>query len=86
MSDRDLALFKASLPRLVQTPQGREQIINNIKAINNYVLQEGEIASQVLSGQITPERGRAQMQALGNPLAGKPESVRLKYNAQGELE
>jgi hypothetical protein len=87
MSDRDLALFKASLPRLIQTAEGRTTIINNMKAVNNYVIQEGEIASRVLSGEITPQEGRAQLDALGNPLAGKPESKRLKFNADtGDFE
>lgn len=72
MSDRDLALFKASLPRLIQTPEGKTRILTNMKAINDYVISEGEIGSRVLSGQITPEAGRAEMQALGNPLAGDP--------------
>jgi hypothetical protein len=72
MSDRDLALFKASLPRLIQTPEGKTRILNNMKAINDYVISEGEIGSRVLSGEITPEQGRAEMQALGNPLAGDP--------------
>jgi hypothetical protein len=87
MSDADLAEFKKSLPRLMQTPEGRMKIINNIKAINNYVLQEGEIASQVLSGEISPEDGRKAMQALGNPLAGDEKSRVLKFNAAtGEFE
>jgi hypothetical protein len=72
MSDRDLALFKASLPRLIQTAEGKTRILTNMKAINDYVISEGEIGSRVLSGQITAEQGRAQMQALGNPLAGDP--------------
>ena len=72
MSDRDLALFKASLPRLIQTAEGKTRILSNMKAINDYVISEGEIASRVLSGRITPEQGRAEMQALGNPLAGDP--------------
>jgi flagellar protein FlgJ len=72
MSDKDLALFKASLPRLIQTPEGKTRILNNMKAINDYVISEGEIGSRVLSGEITPEQGRAEMQALGNPLAGDP--------------
>ena len=72
MSDRDLALFKASLPRLIQTTEGKTRILTNMKAINDYVISEGEIASRVLSGKLTPEQGRAEMQALGNPLAGDP--------------
>jgi flagellar protein FlgJ len=69
MSDKDLALFKQSLPRLIQTPEGRAKIIENMKAINDYVAQEGRIASDVLSGRIPPEEGRNRMEALGNPLS-----------------
>lgn len=69
MSDKDLALFKQSLPRLIQTQEGRAKIIQNMKAINDYVAQEGRIASDVLSGRISPEEGRTRMQALGNPLS-----------------
>lgn len=72
MSDRDLALFKASLPRLIQTPEGKTRILTNMKAINDYIISEGEIGSRVISGKITPEQGRSEMQALGNPLAGDP--------------
>lgn len=72
MSDKDLALFKQSLPRLIQTQEGRAKIIQNMKAINDYVAEEGRIASSVLTGVLTPEAGRNRMQALGNPLAGKP--------------
>ena len=68
MSDRDLALFKQSLPRLIQSTEGRAKIITNMKTINDYVLREGQIANRVLSGEITPQEGRRQMEALGNPL------------------
>jgi hypothetical protein len=70
MSDRDLALFKQSLPRLIQSTEGRAKIITNMKTINDYVLREGQIANRVLSGEMTPQEGRRQMEALGNPLAG----------------
>jgi flagellar protein FlgJ len=70
MSDRDLALFKQSLPRLIQSTEGRAKIITNMKAINDYVMREGQIANRVLSGEISPQEGRRQMEALGNPLAG----------------
>jgi hypothetical protein len=68
MSDRDLALFKQSLPRLIQSADGRAKILTNMKAINDYVVREGQIANRVLSGEITPQEGRSQIEALGNPL------------------
>jgi hypothetical protein len=73
MSDRDLALFKQSLPRLIQSADGRAKILTNMKAINDYVVREGQIANRVLSGEITPQEGRRQIEGLGNPLAGKDE-------------
>jgi flagellar protein FlgJ len=71
MSDRDLALFKQSLPRLIQSADGRAKILTNMKAINDYVVREGQIANRVLSGEITPPEGRRQIEGLGNPLANK---------------
>jgi hypothetical protein len=71
MSDRDLALFKQSLPRLIQSAEGRAKILTNMKAINDYVVREGQIANRVLSGEITPQEGRRQIEGLGNPLANK---------------
>jgi hypothetical protein len=71
MSDRDLALFKQSLPRLIQSADGRAKILTNMKAINDYVVREGQIANRVLSGEITPQEGRRQIEGLGNPLANK---------------
>jgi hypothetical protein len=68
MSDRDLALFKQSLPRLIQSADGRAKILTNMKAINDYVVREGQIANRVLSGEITPQEGRRQIEGLGNPL------------------
>jgi hypothetical protein len=70
MSDRDLDLFKKSLPRLIQTPEGRRKIIENMKAINQYMIAEGDLADAVLDGTITRAQYREQMRALGNPLAG----------------
>lgn len=68
MSDADLILYKESLPRIINQPNGNMLIIQSIKDINNYVVQEGKIASDVLDGKITPAEGRQKLLELGNPI------------------
>ena len=68
MSDADLDLFKKSLPRIINQPGGNKAIISYLKGINEYLIKEGEIASLVLNGKITPEQADQRMLALQNPL------------------
>jgi hypothetical protein len=68
MSDADLALFKRSLPRLINTPAGNKQIIDTLKAINQYDQQIGAIARDALRGKITPEEADARIMRVPNPL------------------
>jgi hypothetical protein len=70
MSDADLALFKASLPRLINTREGNQLIINTIRNVAQYDIQRGEIARGLQLGQITPDQAAVQYQELGNPLSG----------------
>jgi hypothetical protein len=69
MSDADLQLFKQSLPRIINQPGGNQLILQTMKAINNYTVQQGQIATAVATGQMTPAEGRAALYALPNPLA-----------------
>ncbi len=68
MSDADLALFKQSLPRLINTPAGNKQIIDTLRAINQYDQQIGAIARDALRGKITPEEADARIMRVPNPL------------------
>jgi len=70
MSDADLALFKQSVPRLVNQPGGNQIIIDTMRGINEYVLQQSEIADAVANREITPAEGRKALKALKNPLDG----------------
>jgi hypothetical protein len=70
MSDADLALFKASLPQIMNTPGGNRQIIETIRGINQYAIEQGRIAQQRLTGQITQQEMYDAYAALQNPLAG----------------
>jgi len=68
MSDADLALYKESLPRLINQPGANKEIVRSMKEINKYLIKEGEIASAVLDGKITPAEGRKRLLELGNPV------------------
>jgi hypothetical protein len=68
MSDADLALFKESLPRIINQPGANKEIIRGMREINEYLIAEGKIAADVTAGRITPEEGTRRMFALGNPV------------------
>lgn len=69
MSDADLALFKQSLPRLINQPGGNAKIIGTMKKIAEYDRTMGKIASDALTGQISREQADMLMQRVPNPLA-----------------
>lgn len=68
MSDADLALFKQSLPRLVNTPQGNQQIIGAMRGIAQYDAMGAQIVQQVRAGELTRAEGMAALQSRPNPL------------------
>ena len=68
MSDADLALFKQSLPRIINQPGGNDLIMQTLKGIAVYEQQTGDIASKVLNRELTPAEGREAMKAVENPL------------------
>lgn len=69
MSDADLALFKQSLPRLINTPGGNERIVNTLRGIAIYEMQQAEIAQRVAAREITPAEGYEALKSLENPLS-----------------
>jgi flagellum-specific peptidoglycan hydrolase FlgJ len=70
MSDADLALFKNSLPQLMNTPEGNKIIIDTMRNIALYDIDRGKIARQQQLGQLTQEKAIQAYEQLGNPLAG----------------
>lgn len=70
MSDADLALFKRSIPSLINQPGGNQMIIDTIRAINQYDVAVSIISGQALDGDLTPGQARAAIRELPNPLAG----------------
>ncbi len=70
MSDADLALFKASLPSIINQPGGNTLIIQTAKAINDYTIEQARIAEQVANREISPAEGRERQRNIPNPLQG----------------
>ena len=70
MSDRDVELFTRSLPSLWNTPGGNQKIMGVMMGLAEYRQAQGDIAQQVMTGQITREAAIAKLRALPNPLAG----------------
>ena len=69
MSDADLALFKKSLPRLINTPGGNAMIISTMRAIADYDVQMGDISRQLLLREINPRQAYDAYGAIPDPLS-----------------
>ncbi len=70
MSDADLALFKQSLPRIINTPDGNSLILDTMRGITQYQIQMGDIADRVANREISAAEGRNEIKNLKNPLDG----------------
>lgn len=69
MSDRDLEMFKQSLPRLINTPEGNRQIVARMRGLAEYEQAQGAIALKVAQKIMSPADALAALQSLPNPLA-----------------
>ena len=68
MSDADLALFKLSLPRLVNTREGNQMIVQTMRAIAEYDVARATIARQMQLGQITAQQADEAYRSLQDPI------------------
>lgn len=69
MSDRDIELFRQSVPRLINQPGGNQKIIATMRGIAEYDRKMGQIASDALAGKISRQQAMEMMNELPNPLA-----------------
>jgi flagellar protein FlgJ len=69
MSDKDVDLFRQSLPRLINQPGGNQKIISTMRGLYEYDQKLGKIASDALAGKISRERAMQLMNDVPNPLA-----------------
>lgn len=100
MSDADLALFKQSLPRIINQPGGNATIINTMRAIAQYDAEGAAVAQRFRAGEIGRAEAFRLLQARPNPLANfrapaatpspvdapQPVGVRTFNPATGKLE
>jgi hypothetical protein len=68
MSDADLQLFKDSLPSIINQPGGNKLIVDTIKRINDYRMEQARIANDVFAGRIERQEGRDKLLGLANPI------------------
>ena len=69
MSDRDVELFRQSLPRMINQPGGNKKILDTMRGLYEYDQKLGRIASDALAGRISRERAMELMNEVPNPLA-----------------
>lgn len=69
MSDADLELFKQSLPRIINQPEGNRRIISTMRAIAEYDRAGAAIVQQMRAGEIDRAQAFQLLQERPNPLA-----------------
>lgn len=84
MSDADLALFKQSLPRIINQPGGNTMILNAMRGITQYQMQMGEIADAVADRSIKPAEGRKMIREMKNPLEDFTKALRDKGDGKSK--
>jgi hypothetical protein len=67
-SDFEFKQFLNALPQLAQTTEGRKLVLDQMRAMNAYKAQLGDLSERVLSGDIDRKTADAEIRKLGNPL------------------
>jgi hypothetical protein len=82
MSDRDVDLFTGSLPSIWNLPGGNQIIQETMSGLANYRMQQGDIASRVMTGELPRSEGMKLLRQLPNPLESANKRIReLKKSA-----
>ena len=70
MSDKDLEIFKQSLPRLINQPGGNEIILQTMRGIAQYDAAGFDIVQKYRSGEIDKQKAFAELRNRPDPFAG----------------
>ena len=70
MSDADLELFKQSLPRIINSPNGNQIILETMRGIAAYDAAGAEIVQKYRNGGITQAQAFSELQSRPDPFAG----------------
>jgi hypothetical protein len=68
MSDRDVELYRSSLPSLLQTPEGRTRILNTMEGMTRYKSAQATIAERLSVGEIDRNQALQELRKIPNPL------------------
>jgi flagellar protein FlgJ len=82
MSDKDLEIFKQSLPRLINQPGGNEIILQTMRGIAQYDAAGFDIVQKYRSGEIDKQQAFAELRNRPDPFAG----IRLGAGAPVEMD
>ncbi len=69
MSDRDVELFRTSLPQLAATAQGRNFILDQMQAIAEYDIARSRISSAAINGEITRSQAEQALRQIPDPMS-----------------
>lgn len=69
MSDADLELFKQSLPRIINSPNGNQIIINTLRGIAQYDAEGARIVQKYRGGEIDKVTAFQMLQERADPFA-----------------
>jgi hypothetical protein len=67
VSDRDVQMFRDSLPRLMSSPEGRQMTIDTLKAVAEDQVVRGRIAQDALNGRVPRREAEGMMDELPSP-------------------
>lgn len=76
MSDADLEMFKQSIVRIINTPEGNTLILQTMRQINEYDAELARIAQRAASGDITRAEARDAVNGMSNPLENFNERIK----------
>lgn len=81
MSDKDVALFKSSLPSLINSPEGNAIITQTMRGMAEYRAAIGEIANAALVGEISRGEALQLMEKLPDPMANAKAYITERFGA-----
>jgi len=75
MSDRDVTLFKDSLPKLMNTPEGNSLVLDTMEGMARFKQEQGKIATAAMTGQMNRQQATEALMNLPDPMAKFKASV-----------
>ena len=69
-SDRDVAMFRGSLPQLWNTEAGRKTIVRTLKALNDYKIERAQISEDFAAGDMSLRQYYDKLRAVKDPFSG----------------